>query len=145
MLMRKTLLAVSILVLLTATNTASAQYAQMDYGPFLSHTFTAQASVGKVAYRGVAVPFTLPGGTKAGCIFDTEMLRPMCAWTGGFVKLTGVVFDGKHGTNPGPDGTILWATKPTPGWAKDEIGRAHGLNSSHLGISYAVFCLKKKK
>src|ERR1035438_10903852 len=26
-----------------------------------------------------------------------------------------------------------------------QIGRAHVLNSSHLGISYAVFCLKKKK
>src|SRR5574340_1470343 len=26
-----------------------------------------------------------------------------------------------------------------------EIGRAHGLNSSHQKISYAVFCLKKKK
>src|SRR5205814_8992255 len=26
-----------------------------------------------------------------------------------------------------------------------KIGRAHRLNSSHLGISYAVFCLKKKK
>src|SRR2546428_3767072 len=26
-----------------------------------------------------------------------------------------------------------------------EIGRAHGLNSSHDQISYAVFCLKKKK
>src|SRR3712207_8538454 len=25
-----------------------------------------------------------------------------------------------------------------------EIGRAHGLNSSHANISYAVFCLKKK-
>src|SRR5690554_7207939 len=25
-----------------------------------------------------------------------------------------------------------------------EIGRAHGLNSSHVRISYAVFCLKKK-
>src|ERR1039458_10579622 len=25
------------------------------------------------------------------------------------------------------------------------IGREHVLNSSHLGISYAVFCLKKKK
>src|ERR1035438_8674052 len=24
----------------------------------------------------------------------------------------------------------------------DQIGRAHRLNSSHLGISYAVFCLK---
>src|SRR2546430_12859776 len=26
-----------------------------------------------------------------------------------------------------------------------QIGRAHGLNSSHSQISYAVFCLKKKK
>src|SRR3712207_8222534 len=26
-----------------------------------------------------------------------------------------------------------------------EIGRAHVLNSSHANISYAVFCLKKKK
>src|SRR5580704_2260811 len=26
-----------------------------------------------------------------------------------------------------------------------EIGRAHRLNSSHPSISYAVFCLKKKK
>src|SRR5688572_32241889 len=25
-----------------------------------------------------------------------------------------------------------------------QIGRAHGLNSSHSQISYAVFCLKKK-
>src|SRR2546426_3659688 len=29
--------------------------------------------------------------------------------------------------------------------ADAEIGRAHGLNSSHLVNSYAVFCLKKKK
>src|SRR2546430_4352421 len=28
-------------------------------------------------------------------------------------------------------------------WRK-QIGRAHGLNSSHSQISYAVFCLKKK-
>src|SRR5207253_3965428 len=30
-------------------------------------------------------------------------------------------------------------------WKIEEIGRAHGLNSSHVAISYAVFCLKKKK
>src|SRR5256885_11825582 len=30
-------------------------------------------------------------------------------------------------------------------WATQEIGRAQRLNSSHLVISYAVFCLKKKK
>src|SRR5207248_7673892 len=28
---------------------------------------------------------------------------------------------------------------------KEQIGRAHVLNSSHRTISYAVFCLKKKK
>src|SRR2546430_13676689 len=28
--------------------------------------------------------------------------------------------------------------------AVHQIGRAHGLNSSHSQISYAVFCLKKK-
>src|SRR5258705_6659390 len=35
------------------------------------------------------------------------------------------------------------------GWTPPEIGRGDRkstrLNSSHLGISYAVFCLKKKK
>src|SRR3712207_7671980 len=29
--------------------------------------------------------------------------------------------------------------------ASTQIGRAHVLNSSHANISYAVFCLKKKK
>src|SRR3712207_8327762 len=28
---------------------------------------------------------------------------------------------------------------------RSQIGRAHVLNSSHANISYAVFCLKKKK
>src|SRR5258708_27251000 len=32
-----------------------------------------------------------------------------------------------------------------PGSPSGQIGRAHGLNSSHQIISYAVFCLKKKK
>src|SRR5437899_4402392 len=32
-----------------------------------------------------------------------------------------------------------------PNRSPNQIGRAHGLNSSHLGISYAVFCLKKNK
>src|SRR5205814_10013073 len=31
------------------------------------------------------------------------------------------------------------------GWERDEDRKSTRLNSSHLGISYAVFCLKKKK
>src|SRR3712207_8375785 len=34
---------------------------------------------------------------------------------------------------------------PDGGWFGYEIGRAHVLNSSHANISYAVFCLKKKR
>src|SRR3712207_8331833 len=38
-------------------------------------------------------------------------------------------------------------TQMTWGFSRDdvEIGRATRLNSSHANISYAVFCLKKKK
>src|SRR5205085_3612496 len=32
-----------------------------------------------------------------------------------------------------------------PELSRSQIGRAHVLNSSHSQISYAVFCLKKKK
>src|SRR5690348_17761793 len=38
-------------------------------------------------------------------------------------------------------GTEFWL-KLVAEWSK--IGRAHGLNSSHPSISYAVFCLKQK-
>jgi glucose/arabinose dehydrogenase len=54
---------------------------------------------------------------KGGAIFDTEMLRYMAVWTGGFLKLDGVAFTGAHGPNPSPLGTMLVTTKPTPGWA----------------------------
>src|ERR1035441_10886778 len=33
----------------------------------------------------------------------------------------------------------------SPGWGKCTDRKSTRLNSSHLGISYAVFCLKKKK
>src|SRR5687768_9021800 len=42
-------------------------------------------------------------------------MRYSAAWTGGFVQLKGVVFDGSHGTNPLPDGEIHFQTKAEPG------------------------------
>src|SRR5437899_5526062 len=44
-----------------------------------------------------------------------------------------------------PKGLIeeAWRIADRLGWAKDR--KSTRLNSSHLGISYAVFCLKKKK
>lgn len=109
--------------LLAAAPALRADYKTMDYGPFLDATFQ-KNKANVLAYRGTAIGFDVPAGktimnAKGGYIFDTELLRPAAWWTGGFLKLDGVVFDGGHGPNPSPVGNILLTTKPTPGWAKD--------------------------
>src|SRR3712207_7967833 len=43
------------------------------------------------------------------------------------------------------DKQVMKSDVPSQDEATSEIGRAHRLNSSHANISYAVFCLKKKK
>ncbi len=112
------LFAASLLFVLLAAPPAEAQKKKgksntMDYGPFLSATYRLQWPQKNLALRGVAVPFA-----DGGVIFDTELLRYAGAWTGGFIKMEGVVFNGAHGTNPSPAGTQVLGTKPTPGWAK---------------------------
>ena len=109
--------------LLAAAPVLRADYKTMDYGPFLDATFQTNKA-DRLAYRGTAVGFDVPAGktimnANGGYIFDTELLRPAAWWTGGFLKLDGVVFSGGHGPNPSPVGNILLTTKPTPGWAKD--------------------------
>lgn len=105
--------------------TAAAQdYKKMDYGPFLGATYQIKTPKDNNAYRGVALGFDVPAGkglmsAQAGYIFDTEMLRPAGFWTGGFLSLKGVIFDGGHGSNPAPVQVPVIATKPTPGWDKD--------------------------
>src|SRR3712207_7090342 len=44
-----------------------------------------------------------------------------------------------------PDLAQVLLGRGLDGLGRLEIGRAHRLNSSHANISYAVFCLKKKK
>src|SRR5436853_2069440 len=48
---------------------------------------------------------------------------------------------GRSGPGNLPDSSIV----PQRGTDQDEDRKSTRLNSSHLGISYAVFCLKKKK
>src|SRR5947199_2909320 len=44
-----------------------------------------------------------------------------------------------------PPGPTVDRPAPEVGAATSGRSEEHSLNSSHLGISYAVFCLKKKK
>lgn len=55
----------------------------------------------------------------AGVIFDTETLRYAAGWSGDYLSLKGVVFDGGHGSNPAPAGIQQLGTRAGPGWAKD--------------------------
>ena len=93
------------------------QWGRMDYGPFLSHTIVAPQPADNTTLKGVAVK--LDGG-NAGILFDTALLRYSAAWTGGFLELKGVAFDGAHGPSPATAGTFRFGTRSGPGWAKPQ-------------------------
>ncbi len=117
---------------------AASWWEQMDYGRFLSASFNSQATkgadgktiqgkttlegskAGSATNKGIAVKLGKEG--DAALLFDTELLRVAGGWTGGWVKLKGVVFDGAHGPNPGPpdNADIYFQTNPGPGWSKGD-------------------------
>jgi hypothetical protein len=86
-------------------------YDKMDYGPFLSAT----VEVGEKnhALKGIAIH--LGKNDEAAIVFDTDLLRFAGGWTGGFLELHGVVFDGAHGVNPTPDGEMIFTAPQLPG------------------------------
>lgn len=137
--MKSTASLVAIAILATSCSTLLAQekpktptaaakpkkWEDMDYGRFLSASFINSAGKnildgqGSATNKGIAVNL----GNKEGAqIFDTELLRFSGGWTGGWVKLKGVAFDGGHGPNPGPtDGAnIYYQVNPGPGWSKGD-------------------------
>ncbi|EDY16758.1 putative large, multifunctional secreted protein [Chthoniobacter flavus Ellin428] len=101
---------------------------EMDYGRFLSASFndtdnkTTLTGAERIATnKGIGVKLGHDG--NAGFIFDTELLRATGAWTGGWLKLKGVVFDGGHGPNPSApaNAQIYFGTHVnTPGWSKGD-------------------------
>ena len=101
---------------------AGAPWQDMDYGPYLTASIESPA-VGRVTnltYKGIAVNLGRAGGSGANqaILFDTDLLRYSVGWTGGFVSLKGVAFDGEHWAYPKIDGDPVFANPPMPGWAK---------------------------
>ena len=115
-------------VAITLTLPAFAQekpkkWEEMDYGRFLSATYlnpqgkSTLDGNGCASNKGIAVVL---GNKEGAALFDTETVRMAGGWTGGWVKLKGVAFDGGHGPNPGPvDGAaVFFQNNPGPGWSK---------------------------
>jgi hypothetical protein len=105
----------------TPTNSSAAPwFANMDFGPVLNDTITAPMPAGNIAIKGHAVRLRT-GGTMGGMCFDADLLRFSAGWTGGYLALRGVAYEGKHGPH-GPDiaGTQIFGTPARPGWVLGE-------------------------
>ena len=88
----------------------------MDYGPFLNLTVQMPGENPGSTPKGLAVRVGSPfAGTV---VYDTDLLRCTGGWTGGFLDLKGVAFNGAHGGNPGPVGSVVFRTSAMPGWSK---------------------------
>jgi len=101
------------LLALKSTSTAAQDgpWEEMDYGPFLSAAI--EVSADNIACKGIAIPLTA-GGERA-ALFDTAELRWAAVWEGDFVELSGIVYDGPHGTWPKISGEAIWKNPSGPG------------------------------
>ena len=90
----------------------------MDYGPFLSAAI--EVTPDNIACKGIAIPLDDDG--EHAMLFDTAELRWAAAWSGEFVELRGIVYDGPHGIWPRIAGETDWINPPGPGFAVGKAG-----------------------
>lgn len=117
-------LLVPALLTVTTLPALAGKWDDMDYGRFLSATFTNTEGKttldgkGCATNKGIAVK--LGSDARGAMLFDTDLLRMAGGWTGGWLKLKGVIFDGGHGPNPGPidKADVFFQTNPGPVWSK---------------------------
>jgi hypothetical protein len=84
-----------------------------DDFPFQAACIGVNVPTNNVAYKGYAIHV----GNDATVLWDTDTLRLVAGWTGGFVNTSGVVFDGSHGKHPQMIGDQKFAVSFGPGVA----------------------------
>jgi hypothetical protein len=109
------------------TEPTGKQWLDMNYGPYLTHTVEGPRD--NFAYKGLVIRV---GGNLenavstpdcASMVFDTDLLRWSAAWTGGFLNMSSIVWDGSHGTHPSVRGDLTFHTAMVPGWAPASLRR----------------------
>lgn len=95
----------------------------MDYGPFLTASIEAPTPKTNLAYKGIAINLgrTFGGQRNEAIVFDTDLLRYAAGWTGDFLTLKGVVFDGEHWAYPAISGPQLFGNPMLPGWDRGGV------------------------
>jgi hypothetical protein len=119
-----------------------------DYGPYLSLTTKMPRPDGNVVHKAKVIKLDkthLNDQNKKGAmVFDTDLLRFAGAWTGGFMKLTGVEFNGDHGVQPKPPVTPDFVTPHLPGWSltgkfRDPRNLPHGPIPESIGAYKGLY------
>ena len=106
---------------LAATVPERSPWEAMDYGPYLTASIEAPEPRTNIAYKGIALNLgaNFGGDHNEAVVFDTDLLRYSAGWTGDFVALKGVVFDGEHWAYPHIKGDQVFGNRSAPGWAKN--------------------------
>ena len=106
--------AAAALAALPAFAQKGSQFRMMqDDFPFQAACIGVNVPTNNVAYKGYAIRV----GNDATVLWDTDTLRLVAGWTGGFVDTQGVVFDGNHGKHPQMIGDQKFAVAFGPGVA----------------------------
>jgi len=110
----RTLTVAAALAAIPAVAQKGANYRMMqDDFPFQAACIGVNVPTNNVAYKGYAIRV----GNDAAVLWDTDTLRLVAGWTGGFVDTHGVVFDGSHGKHPQMIGEQKFAVGFGPGVA----------------------------
>ncbi|MBA3936025.1 MAG: hypothetical protein H0X38_01055 [Planctomycetes bacterium] len=97
-------------------------FSASTYGPCISDTISATPPATNVAIKGHAVRLTCGSGAGAvvgGVCFDADLLRVSTGWSGGYLRLTGMVYDDADIPGPFTSGSAIFATPAVPGWSRD--------------------------
>lgn len=110
----RTLTVAAALAAVPAVAQKGSNYRMMqDDFPFQAACIGVNVPANNVAYKGYAIHV----GNDAAVLWDTDTLRLVAGWTGGFVNTSGVVFDGSHGKHPQMVGDQKFAVSFGPGVA----------------------------
>ena len=93
------------------------KWIDMEYGPYMTHSFQASVPEGNIAYKGIRIQL---GDEGEAVLFDSDLLRFAAGWTRSQLDWRSVVYDGSHGTHPRVLGAPLFSNPRIPGWAQDE-------------------------
>ena len=102
------------------------KWIDMEYGPYMTHSFQASVPEGNIAYKGIRIQL---GEEGEAVLFDSDLLRFAAGWTRSQLDWRSVVYDGSHGTHPRVLGAPLFSNPRIPGCGRGRDQRAPRLRA----------------